>query len=319
MPDTNLLLETRNALRRKHYSPRTEQAYLSWIQQFVEFHRRHPSRLDEHHVRQFLTHLAVERSVSASTQNQALTALLFLYREVLAIHLPWIELVDRAKAPKRVPTVFTRDEVRSILVQLDGAKWLVASLLYGTGMRLSECLQLRVKDLDFDAMQIAVRDGKGAKDRITLLPESLADALSKQLERNRATFNRDLAVPFAGASIPYALERQYPNAGQEWIWQYVFPAGKLKTDERDGKQRRHNLCATVVQRAVKQAIRAAGITKGGSCHTFRHSFATHMLEDGCSIRRLQELLGHSDVTTTMIYTHVVHSGTNSVRSPLDPD
>ena len=320
MTQPRLLQQVRSALRLNHYSARTEQAYLSWIRQYIEFHgMRHPNQLDELHVRQFLTHLAVDRGVAASTQNQALTALLFLYRNVLSIHLPWIELVTRAKSPKRVPIVFTREEVRSILLQLDGTKWLIASMLYGTGMRLSECLQVRVKDIDFEAMQIAVRNGKGAKDRITMLPGSLVEPLSRQLERIHLMFERDLEVPFGGTWMPYLLERQYPNACREWIWQFAFPAPKLKRDVGTGIWWRHRLCDTVVQRAVKQAIREAGITKGGSCHTFRHSFATHLLEDSCSIRRLQELLGHSDVTTTMIYTHAIHSDVEGVRSPLDPE
>jgi integron integrase len=273
--------------------------------------------MGEAEVREFLSSLATERGVAASTQNQALSALLFLYAEVLGRPLESIAGVVRAKRPERVPVVFTPDEVRSILAQLDGARWLVASLLYGSGLRLLECLRLRVKDVDFHYGQIVVRDGKGAKDRVTVLPASLAAPLARHLGRVKAIHDRDLAEGFGHVYLPYALERKYPHANREWVWQYVFPASKRSPDPRTGAYRRHHLAETVVQRAVKGALAAAGVAKAGGCHTLRHSFATHMLEAGYDIRTVQELLGHADVSTTMIYTHVMNRGGRGVRSPLD--
>jgi integron integrase len=266
-------------------------------------------------VRQFLTHLAVTENVAASTQNQALAALLFLYREVLAIELPYIDAV-RAKRPKNLPVVFTPSEVREILSRLDGVSLLIGSLLYGAGLRISEAIRLRVKDIDFKMNQISVRDGKGEKDRITMLPESIKEQLKQHLERVKKMHKDDLASGFGEVYLPYALERKYPNAAKEWHWQYIFPAAKFSIDPRSGKKRRHHLSDESIQRPVKRAINNAGLEKGGSCHSLRHSFATHLLENHYDIRTVQELLGHKDVRTTMIYTHVLNKGSN-VKSPLD--
>jgi len=268
-------------------------------------------------IEQFLTHLAVQGQVAAATQNQARCALLFLYREVLEIELPWLNNVEQAKAPKRLPVVLNRDEIQAILSRLTGTHWLVASLLYGTGMRIMECLRLRVQSIDFKRNEILIRDGKGFKDRVTMLPVSVAAALQAHLVTVRALHESDLAQGFGEVYMPNALERKYPNASKEWGWQYVFPAIKLSTDPRTNTVRRHHLQEQAVQRAVKQAVRDAGLTKAATPHTFRHSFATHLLEGGYDIRTVQELLGHSDVSTTMIYTHVLNKGGKGVLSPLD--
>lgn len=313
-----LLDQVRDKIRTKHYSIRTEDSYLGWIKRYILFHnKRHPLEMGAYEVEQFLTHLAIKGNVAASTQNQALSAILFLYREVLDVQLEWMENMVRAKKPERIPVVLTRDEVRVVLARLDGQARLMANLLYGSGLRLMECLRLRVKDVDFDYHEILVRDGKGQKDRATMLPDSLTGPLREQLERVRILHRQDLAEGFGEVYLPYALERKYPNAGHEWGWQYVFPSKQRSVDPRSGKTRRHHLDPKILQRAVKQAVRGAGIHKPASCHTLRHSFATHLLENGYDIRTIQELMGHKDVRTTMIYTHVLNRGAHGVRSPLD--
>jgi integron integrase len=318
MDKPKLLEQTRALLRLKHYSLRTEETYLSWIKRFIVYHqKRHPAEMGEREVRAFLSGLATRRHVAASTQNQALSALLFLYREVLSQPLEWIDAIERAKKPSRLPVVFTQQEVQAILLQLEGVKWLVASLLYGSGMRLMECLRLRVKDVEFGYHQIVVRDGKGAKDRVTVLPATLIPPLQRHLARARALHEHDLREGFGHVVLPFALERKYPNANREWAWQYVFPSAKQSRDPRSGVVRRHHLNESIVQRAVKHATRSAGIAKAGNCHSLRHSFATHLLEAGYDIRTVQELLGHADVSTTMIYTHVMNRGGKGVRSPVD--
>jgi integron integrase len=313
-----LLDQVRDKIRTKHYSIRTEKTYIDWIRRFILFHdKRHPKDMGAAEVEQFLTYLAVNQEVAASTQNQALSALLFLYRDVLDVQLEWMDNVVRAKKSQRIPVVLTRDETKAVLARLDGTNRLMANLLYGSGLRLMECVRLRVKDVDFDYRQIVVRDGKGHKDRVTVLPDSLIPPLQDQLERARVLHEQDLAEGFGDVYLPFALERKYPNAGREWGWQYVFPARKRSTDPRSGKQRRHHPDPKQLQRAVKQAVRDGGIHKPASCHTFRHAFATHLLESGYDIRTVQELLGHNDVRTTMIYTHVLNRGGRGVRSPLD--
>ena len=313
-----LLDRVRDVCRYRHYSIRTEEAYANWIKRYILFFdKRHPEELGEEEVRAFLTHLAVKGKVAASTQNQALNALLFLYDAVLHTPLGWIKNVERAKRPERLPVVLTREEAQAILAQLTGTYRLMADLLYGSGLRLMDCVRLRVKDIDFNYHQIVVRDGKGEKDRVTVLPKSLEEPLRLHLARVKTLHQQDLAEGFGTVYLPYALERKYPNAHREWAWQYVFPAAKRSRDPRSGKVQRHHAAETLLQRAVKEAIRNAGITKPASCHTFRHSFATHLLESGYDIRTVQELLGHKDVKTTMIYTHVLNRGGLAVRSPLD--
>lgn len=313
-----LLDQVRDVIRLKHYSLRTEEAYLRWIKQYILFHhKRHPSELDAQDITAFLSHLAVDRQVAASTQNQAASAILFLYREVLARPIDWVDGIQKAKKPSRLPVVFTREEVRAVLARLDGTKWLMASLLYGSGLRLMECMRLRVKDVDFSYHQITVRDGKGSKDRITLLPLALNEPLRQHLSRVKALHEQDLKEGHGRVYLPFALARKYRNADREWAWQYVFPAAKCSTDPRSGREQRHHVREAVLQQAVKGAIRAARINKAGSCHTLRHSFATHLLEDGYDLRTIQELLGHKDVRTTMIYTHVLNRGGKGVRSPID--
>jgi integron integrase len=313
-----LLDRVRDAIRRKHYSYRTEQTYLHWIKRYIWFHdRRHPSEMGAGEVTAFLTHLARERDVAASTQNQALSALLFLYQEVLEIKLPWMDGIERAKRPVRVPVVLTVAEVKALLARLDGTKWLMAGLLYGAGLRLRECLKLRVKDVDFDYRQISVRDGKGGKDRVTMLPAELVEPLRAHLSRVKSLHEHDLAEGFGSVELPFALERKYPNAANQWGWQYVFPSRKRSADPRSGEIRRHHVYDDVLPRAIGAAAREAGIAKLVGCHTLRHSFATHLLEAGHDIRTVQELLGHSDVSTTMVYTHVLNKGGRGVQSPLD--
>jgi len=313
-----LLDQVRDVIRRRHYSYRTEQSYVQWIKRFIWFSgKRHPREMGEAEVTAFLSHLASERDVAASTQNQALSALLFLYGQVLGIELPWMKGIVHAKRPVRVPVVLTRDEVRALLARLEGAKWLMAALLYGSGLRLRECLKLRVKDVDFGYRQITVRDGKGAKDRVTMLPAELAEPLRSHLARAKALHERDLAAGYGEVELPAALERKYPNAVREWGWQYVFPSRKLSADPRSGAIRRHHVYDDVLPRAISQAAREAGIAKPVGSHTLRHSFATHLLEGGYDIRTVQELLGHADVSTTMIYTHVLNKGGKGVASPLD--
>jgi integron integrase len=313
-----LLDQYRERLRIKHYSLRTEQAYLHWVRRFIFFHdKRHPAGLGGPEVERFLSHLATEGRVSASTQNQALAALLFLYREVLGKELPWMDGVVRAKRPARVPVVLSENEVRALLAQLDGKRWLVAALLYATGMRLLEGLRLRVKDVDFERREITVRDGKGGRDRRTMLPERLIEPLRSHLARVQVLHERDLAEGFGEVYLPFALSRKYPRAGRSWAWQYVFPSGRRSNDPLDGTVRRHHLDEKVVQRAVLEAARKAGLAKPVSPHVLRHSFATHLLESGYDIRPVQELLGHKDVSTTMVYAHVLNKGGRGVNSPFD--
>lgn len=313
-----LLDRVRFALRARHYSPRTEEAYVAWIRRYIVFHgKRHPAGMGAPEVTGFLTSLAVEGHVAASTQNQALSALLFLYREVLEVDLPWLDGVVRAKRPERLPVVLTRDEVRAVLDRLDVVPRLMACLLYGAGLRVLECCRLRAQDVDFANNQITVRGGKGDKDRVTMLPAMVKPALVRHLETVRAQHQADLAMGAGWVELPTALHRKYPNAGREWVWQWVFPATRGYRDRLTGQRRRHHLHESVLQRAVKTAIARANIAKRGSPHTLRHSFATHLLEDGHDIRTVQELLGHRDVSTTMIYTHVLNRGPAAVRSPAD--
>jgi integron integrase len=297
---------------------RTEEAYVGWVRRFILANgKRHPRDMGAREVEAFLTHLAVHGQVAASTQNQALSALLFLYREVLGVELPWMEDIRRAKKPERLPVVLTRDEVSRILARMSGVTWLMASLLYGAGLRLMECVRLRVQDVDFVRHEITVRHGKGGKDRRTMLPVMAVEALQGQLAEARRLHERDLAAGFGRVWLPHALDRKYLGAAREWAWQYVFPARQRSVDPRSGIERRHHLDETVLQRAVKAAVRACGLTKAATCHALRHSFATHLLEGGADIRTVQELLGHSDVKTTQIYTHVLGRGGSGLRSPLD--
>ena len=313
-----LLDQVRDKIRLKHYSIRTEQAYVDWIKRFVLFHhKRHPAEMGAAEVEAFLTHLAVEGKVAASTQNQAKAAVLFLYSQVLNQQLPWLENVEQAKVPKRLPVVLTVNETRALLERLKGVHKLQANLLYGTGMRLMEAMRLRVKDIDFERKEILVRDGKGAKDRVTMLPVTLAGLLQQHLQTVKAQHDDDLQAGYGNVYLPNALESKYPNASREWGWQYVFPATQVSVDPRSGITRRHHLDEKGLQRAMKQAVRDSGLVKPATPHTLRHSFATHLLDSGYDIRTVQELLGHSNVSTTMIYTHVLNKGGRGVRSPLD--
>lgn len=313
-----LLDQVRARIRAKHYSIRTETQYVQWIRRFILFHgKRHPREMGATEVESFLTHLAVEGNVSASTQNQALAALLFLYREVLGVDLPWLNNLVRAKRPARLPTVLTRSEVQAVLAHMDGVYGLMARLLYGTGMRLMECVRLRVKDVDFERREIVIRDGKGAKDRVTMLPHSLITLLRDQLIQRRGLYEQDSAKGKAEVYLPDALARKYPNAPKDWGWQYIFPSGSYSNDPRGGRERRHHLDEKLLQRAMKKAVQATGLAKPATPHTLRHSFATHLIEGGYDIRTVQELLGHKDVSTTMIYTHVLNKGGRGVASPLD--
>ena len=313
-----LLEQVRNRIRARHFSYRTEKTYLNWIRRYIRFHGiRHPRELGGPEVEAFLTSLAVDDKVSASTQNQALAAVLFLYRDVLEQELPWLGNVVRAKSPHRLPVVLTRTEVQQVLARLNGTAWLIASMLYGAGLRISECLQLRIKDLELPRRELLIRDAKGQKDRVTVLPDALLPHLHDHLARVRTVFEADRRAQRPGVSLPFALRRKYPRAGESWGWQYLFPARAFCRDPYSGEMVRHHLHPQILQRAVKEAVRAAGIAKPASCHTFRHCFATHLLENGYDIRTVQELLGHSDVKTTMIYTHVLNRGGRGVKSPLD--
>jgi integron integrase len=317
-PPQKLLDQVRDKIRVKHYSIRTETQYLQWIKRFILFHgKRHPQEMDAIEVEAFLTHLAVEGSVSASTQNQALAALLFLYREVMGIDLPWMDTMVRAKKPQRLPVVLSRAEVALVLARMDGVYSLMARILYGTGMRLMECARLRVKDVDFGQREILIRDGKGGKDRVTMLPDVLILPLQEHLAKRRLLYEDDLAKGMAEVFLPDALARKYPNASAEWTWQYVFSSGSYSVDPRSGRNRRHHIDEKLLQRAMKRAVATSGVVKLATPHTLRHSFATHLLESGYDIRTVQELLGHSDVSTTMIYTHVLNKGGRGVKSPLD--
>lgn len=313
-----LLVRMRDALRLLHYSYRTEQSYLDWARRYILFHgKRHPKDMSAPEVTAFLSHLATERKVSASTQNQAKSALLFLYRKVLEQELPWLDEVVQAKVSKRLPVVLTPSEVRKLVHELNGTMWLVVSLLYGTGMRLMEGLRLRVKDLEFERREIIVRDGKGAKDRVTMLPENLLLPLQDQIKQAKLLHDQDLKAGFGAVWMPDALAVKYPSAAKSSGWQYVFPTRNLSVDPRSGATRRHHILEETIQKAVKMAASRAGLVKPVSPHVLRHSFATHLLQGGYDIRTVQELLGHSDVSTTMIYTHVLNRGGKGVRSPLD--
>jgi integron integrase len=315
---SELMGEVRSALRARHYSRRTEQAYCLWVRRFIRFHGlRHPSDMAEAEINAFVTHLAVAEHVSASTQTQALSAILFLYRHVLGRDIGALTDLVRAQKPRRLPIVLTADEVKSVLAELEGDKRLMASLMYGAGLRLSECLRLRVQDVDFSRGEIVVRGGKGDKDRMTMLPEALAAPLRRHLARVKQIHERDLAAGWGRVQLPDAVERKYPRAATDWRWQWVFPQQSMWKDPLTGTRGRHHVHETLVQRAMTDAVRRADLAKRATCHTLRHSFATHLLEAGYDIRTIQELLGHKDVRTTMIYTHVLNRGGLGVRSPID--
>jgi len=315
---SKLMSQMSAALRSRHYSRRTEQAYCLWVRRFIRFHGiRHPADMAEPEINAFVTHLAVDGHVSASTQTQALSALLFLYRHVIGREVGELTDLVRARKSRRLPVVLTRDEVKAVLSQLDGGTWLMASLMYGSGLRLMECLRLRVLDVELTRGEIVVRDGKGGKDRVTMLPNSLTQALGAQLRSTRAVHERDLADGWGRVALPDALARKYPNAPADWRWQWVFPQQRRWKNLQTGEQGRHHVHESIIQRAMKEAVGSAGIVKLATCHTLRHSFATHLLEAGYDIRTIQELLGHKDVRTTMIYTHVLNRGGQGVRSPID--
>jgi integron integrase len=314
----DVLARVQAAVRTRHYSRRTEKAYVGWIRRFIAYHRgRDPSALGAAEVKAFLSRLAVDGHVSASTQNQAFSALLFLYRDVLGTTLSDLADTQRAKRPERLPMVLSTAEVRAVLGRLRGRLLTMASLMYGSGLRLLECVRLRIKDVDFDRNEITVRDGKGRKDRVTVLPERVAARLRAHIEKVRRVHDGDLTIGAGSVAMPDALARKYPGASREWGWQWVFPAARLYADRVTGERRRHHVHESVLQRAFREAVRASGIAKPATCHTLRHSFATHLLESGYDIRTIQELLGHSDVSTTMIYTHVLNRGGRGVRSPID--
>ncbi|HXJ30076.1 MAG TPA: integron integrase [Gemmatimonadales bacterium] len=313
-----LLTQVRTAIRLRHYSRRTEKQYIWWIRRFIDFHqRRHPAELGQAEVAAFLGHLAVERRVSGATQNQALSALLFLYGEVLHQRVAWMADLVRAKAPRRLPAVLTPDEARAILDKLNGTASLVCRLLYGSGLRLMEALQLRVQHLEFARGEIRVRGGKGDRDRVTMLPVVLKKPLQQHLERVHALHRQDVAAGAGWVELPAALDRKYPNAGREWAWQWVFPGKGIATDLATGERRRYHLHQTTIQRAFREAARLSGVPKAAHCHTLRHSFATELLRSNYDIRTVQELLGHKDVRVTMTYLHVLNRGGLGVRSPMD--
>jgi integron integrase len=313
-----LLDQVRTAIRTKHYSYQTEEAYIAWIRQFILFHnKQHPADMSEIDVNVFLNYLATRRKVSASTQTQALCAIVFLYRYVLGRELGQLQGLIRAKKKKNLPVVFTRDEVRQVLENLSGTHRLMANLLYGSGLRLMECIRLRVKDVDFGYNQIVVRDGKGKKDRVTMLPKTIGPYLIEHLKKVKQQHNQDLSKGYGEVYLPNALGRKYRGANKSWAWQYVFPSIKFSVDPRSGIKRRHHINQQYLHRAVKSTMQKSGIFKAASCHTFRHSFATHLIEDGYDIRTVQELLGHKDISTTIVYTHVLNQGGQGVRSPAD--
>jgi integron integrase len=317
-PAPKLLDAVRQTLRMRHRSPRTEEAYLHWIRRYIRFHdHRHPRDLGRDDVTRFISSLAVERNVSPSTQTQALSALVFLYKHVLQLPFDWLDHIARARKPKRVPVVLTRREVAAVLDQLTGTYWLIASLLYGSGLRLLEACQLRIKDIDLERHELVVRDGKGRKDRRTVIAEHVIEPLRAQLRAVRDLHEQDLLADAGHVALPNALARKYPNAERDWLWQWAFPATRIYIDLDTGRKRRHHIHESAVQKAVKAAAQAAGITKRATCHSFRHSFATHLLERGYDIRTIQELLGHHDVKTTEIYTHVLNRARFGVQSPLD--
>jgi len=308
----------RAEIRKRHYSYRTEKQYVGWVTRYIEFHQgQHPSALGGHEVEAFLSHLAITRDVAAATQAQALAALLFLYKRVLCVDLPWLGNVTRARRPKRLPVVLSREEVRHLLNQLHGPYRVIASLLYGSGLRLLEALRLRIKDLDLSTRSLTVRDGKGFKDRVTVLPESLVSQLRIRVARLRQLHDAAVEAGFGGVELPHALRRKYPRAHLDFAWQYLFPAAHPTRDPRTGAWRRHHLHEQSMQRVMREAVRRSGIDKPASCHTFRHCFATHLLESGADIRTVQELMGHASVKTTQIYTHVLNRGGIAARSPLD--
>jgi len=315
---SKLLKRVRDVIRLRHYSSRTEEAYVSWVKRFISFHEdRHPEMMGGREVRQFLSYLAVERSVSASTQNQALSAILFMYKYVFERDLGWVSGIPAAKRGKKIPVVLSKREVRAILSRLSGTSRLVAALLYGTGMRLLECMELRIKDIDFDRHQIAVRGGKGDRDRIVMLPASLQGRLRRHLNDVRGLYEHDVSETGAIVTMPAGLERKYPHAASTWAWEYVFPARRMFVEQETGILRRSHLHESAIQRAMTEAVKKSGVDKRATCHTLRHSFATHLLEAGYDIRTVQKLLGHKDLRTTMLYTHVMDKGMLGVRSPAD--
>jgi integron integrase len=316
--NVRLLDRVRHAIRCRHYSIRTEHSYVEWIKQYILFHgKQHPENMDDTHISSFLTYLAVDRKVASSTQNQALCAIVFLYNQVLNMKVGQLDDMVRAKRPHKLPVVFTTQEVKKILLQLEGAHWLMGQLMYGAGLRVIECVRLRVKDVDFGYGQIVVRDGKGKKDRVTMLPSIIAKDLERHLLKVKQRHAADVKAGYGTVYLPYALAKKYKHANRSWSWQYVFPAVRRSIDPRSGVEQRHHISESVPQRAVKNAIRRAGVAKAGSCHSLRHSFATHLLEAGYDIRTVQELLGHKDVSTTMIYTHVLNRGRTGGQSPGD--
>ncbi len=315
---SELLDKVRYLMRARHYSSSTERTYIHWIKHYIMFHNvKHPIEMGAAEVSAFLTHLAVEKQVSSSTQNQALHALLFLYKEVLVVNLPWLNDIVRAKEREHVPVVLTKEEVRAVLDNLEGVNWLAANLLYGSGLRLMEALRLRVKDIDFGYKQITVREGKGGKDRYTILPDAIVEPLKMHLEKVKVIHERDRHAGLGRVKMPDALSKKYPQASSEWKWQFVFPSHNISHDPRSSHVGRHHLSESGIQKAVKQAMQKVGVEKHASCHTFRHSFATHLLQNGYDIRTVQELLGHKEISTTMIYTHAIKRGGLAVKSPMD--